>query len=522
MVRISLTDTGQTSRSHTYGCTYGSLDFRNQNEHGGHFHSRWQLFGFHSIFESTKCRMSTSAEEALQRAKAIAARLSGKEPSTVPGADIPAAAATGNGYGAAQAGTGTTTKRKRWGVAPSAVSAPQETLPGLADAAKKAKTGPADEASNKKIWIRANRERGAAHFKAYFASRLQSLENTLNDGKKEKSERVSLALKGRGSTGAAALPGIPEEPLHILVSGSDTAIAGAEAAVDNLLTEAEQAPVEAVDPDEVAAAAQRENNKVDNSMALTTIGKGYNSGYRPATVAQLISNNPIHSAMNNGNLIEETVNVPNGVVGFLIGRGGETISSMQARSGCKVQIQKEHELTPGQTNRVITLQATTQESIDQCREMIESMVQDRIRAAGGATSAGGSKDIKVQEALSMGHALVHVKVPDADVGLIIGKSGSTIKAIQDQTGAQVQIPPSGSSDDPDTRTVSITHPTEAGANIAKARIEDLLKSKPSYSQGGGPAHSGPQITIQVLVRILCVPLLNRNRTDPFIFCFSLD
>jgi far upstream element-binding protein len=76
-----------------------------------------------------------------------------------------------------------------------------------------------------------------------------------------------------------------------------------------------------------------------------------------------------------GKLIEEDVHVPNGIVGFLIGRGGETISSMQARSGCKVQIQKEHELQPGQTNRIITLQATAQESIDECRGMIESMVQ---------------------------------------------------------------------------------------------------------------------------------------------------
>ena len=120
-------------------------------------------------------------------------------------------------------------------------------------------------------------------------------------------------------------------------------------------------------------------------------------------------------------LIEEAIHVPNGVVGFLIGRGGENISSMQARSGCKVQIQKEHELQPGQTHRVITLQAPTQESIDQCRGMIESMVNDRIRAAGGSTSAGVtpvSKDVKVNEAVSAGHALVKVEVPDADVGLI--------------------------------------------------------------------------------------------------------
>ena len=297
--------------------------------------------------------------------------------------------------------------------------------------------------------------------------------------------------------------------MHILITGSDTVIAAADLPVETLLTEAEQAPVEAVDPDEVNAMAALEQHSVDNSMALTTIGSRFNSNsaYRPATVAQLISNNPIHNAMNSDDLIEEIVNVPNGVVGFLIGRGGETISSMQARSGCKVQIQKEHELVPGQTNRVITLQATSQEAIDECREMIESMVEDRIRAAGGGVSSSmggvGSKDVKVQEALAMGHALVQVDVPDADVGLIIGKAGSTIKAIQDQTGAQVQIPPSGFSDKSDTRTVSITHPTEEGANMAKRRIEDLLKSKPSFSHQEERKTAGPQITIQVMVRFYC-------------------
>lgn len=382
------------------------------------------------------------------------------------------------------------------------VSAAQEVLPGL-DSAKKAKLEGSTESLSKKIWIRKTRERGAAHYKAYFSTRLQDLEEEINDGKSEKSEKIKLELKGRGASDKPALPGIPEEPMHILLTGSDSGISGAEPSVDTVLAQAEQAPVEAVDPEEVHVEKESDDTAVDNSMALTTIGSRFNSNssYRPATVAQLISNNPIHSAMNSGDLMEENVDVPNGVVGFLIGRGGETISSMQARSGCKIQIQKEHELVPGQTNRVITLQAATKDSIDQCRGMIESMVQDRIRAAGG-NSSSGSKDVKVQEALAAGHALVQVDVPDADVGLIIGKAGGTIKAIQDQTGAQVQIPPSGVSEKPDTRTVSITHPTEEGANMAKGRIEDLLSSKPSFSQQDARVDVGPQITIQVMVSFI--------------------
>merc|ERR1711934_1345895 len=65
--------------------------------------------------------------------------------------------------------------------------------------------------------------------------------------------------------------------------------------------------------------------------------------------------------------IEEKIGVPNGVVGFIIGKGGESITSMQRRSGCRVQIQKEHEMDPGSTQRVITLTGPNQESISMCR-----------------------------------------------------------------------------------------------------------------------------------------------------------
>lgn len=416
---------------------------------------------------------TTSADDALSRAKAIAARLSGSSAKpaspSLTKESIP-------------------TKRKRWGVAPSAVNqASQEALPGLADAAKKFKE--AAEPSRKRIWVNVTAERPESHFYSYLVRgyRLEDIARKVNqeagvDDSIDASSKILVELKGRGSSNKAALPGIPEEPMLILLTGPDELVTKASPLIDAVLDEAEKAAVE-VTVDNV-------DNREDNSTALALTRES--SGYRPATVAQLISNNPAMG--HTGKLIEESIDVPNGIVGYLIGRGGETISSMQARSGCRVQIQKEHELKPGATMRVITLQATTQESIDECRGMIESMVQDRIRAAGGGGSAMGSKDSKVNEALAAGHHLVEVDVPDADVGLIIGKGGTTIKMIQESTGASIQIPPTGNPDNPSTRTVQVTHPNEAGAKQAKKQIEDLLNSKPSYAQT-----QGQQTTMQVLI-----------------------
>jgi hypothetical protein len=52
---------------------------------------------------------------------------------------------------------------------------------------------------------------------------------------------------------------------------------------------------------------------------------------------------------------------------------------MQRKSGCRVQIQSEHELEPGTTQRIITLTGASPEAVSMCRGIIEEMVQERAR-----------------------------------------------------------------------------------------------------------------------------------------------
>lgn len=301
----------------------------------------------------------------------------------------------------------------------------------------------------------------------------------------------------------------------------------AEGLIEILLQEAEQAPV-TIDVSQEPDPALLDPSQNDRQLAMMggAHAAGANGSYRPATVAQMIGNPHAAGAdMPVGDWPSEEIHVPNGVVGFIIGRGGETITSMQARTGAKVQIQKENELQPGQTMRIITVSAPTADQLEQCKTMITSMVDDRVRAAGGSPGGAGgfgrrtsgtvggpglgmqSKDAKVQQALDQGHVLKTVEVPDADVGLIIGKGGSTIQDIQGRTGASIQIPPSANADNTAIRTVSITHPTDQGAQEAATMIESILASKKSHqnsygNNGGGMAGgggAGAQTTIQVAV-----------------------
>jgi len=524
-----------------------------------------------------------SAEEALLKAKEIAARLAGGGGS---GSTTSSEAPSNSAFSALSSsaetitagaipydtkpsvGTNTERKRKRWGTAPTTTSTTRfssnnnsdgtngfvaEALPGLAEAKLKQyqqqvvavkNIGP----SSKRVWVPTTRERPETHFSSFLKERLPELSARINCSDFNGDDQNVMELGGRGAS-TVIVYGMPLEPMHVTIKGSEAFIAAAAPRLEELLAEGERADREGPPPDENADEKAIEDiNKGKYSSSALTLTRPYYQGnnakrtqseYRPATVAQLISGNPDvlgdagkdSGIDGNDELLEEAIRIPNGVVGFIIGRGGETISSMQARSGCKVQIQKEHELQPGQTERVITLQAVKQESIDDCREIIESMVRDRVRSAVGngthrSSNGGGgggsdyygrsgagvggrtdNTEAKVQEALTEGHKLVKVEVPDADVGLIIGKGGSTIKFIQETTGSSVQIPHTADTDNPSVRSISITCPTDEGAEAAKSQILNIIKNKPinNHHKGNNNNHNNsmanvsPATSVQVVI-----------------------
>lgn len=83
----------------------------------------------------------------------------------------------------------------------------------------------------------------------------------------------------------------------------------------------------------------------------------------------------------------------------------------------------------------------------------------------------------IQQMLGLpGHFVVTVAIPETDVGRVIGKGGHT-NDIEKESGAKIEIPDSSDLDNPDVRTVRITHLLERGAILAKKLIEDKLSSR---------------------------------------------
>lgn len=336
---------------------------------------------------------------------------------------------------------------------------------------------PEPVASNitKRFWVTVTAEKPAAHFVAFCRDQLAEIAGRhnpsgtshghgtssidqgatredpkdANDGRNSTDDDTTTVLqisfKGKGATNVPPLPGMPEEPLHVAVVGPKHLVEEVESPVEDLLQQAAAAPTDLVAVAAAAAAREQALVRLSSTSFRDGGGGGSSNYYKPASVATLIGQLPllpsdqltaalVHHGGGAMDAVTQDVAVPNGVVGCVIGRGGENIARMQALTGCKVQIQKEHELQPGQTDRIITLSASSQAAVDECHRMIQETIADRV-VRGGGGGAGSNMNSSLnhhhssttgdKNAIPSGHTLVEVLVPDADVGLIIGKMGST-------------------------------------------------------------------------------------------------
>uniref|UniRef100_A0A8C7HY28 Far upstream element (FUSE) binding protein 1 n=1 Tax=Oncorhynchus kisutch TaxID=8019 RepID=A0A8C7HY28_ONCKI len=119
----------------------------------------------------------------------------------------------------------------------------------------------------------------------------------------------------------------------------------------------------------------------------------------------------------------EEFKVPDGMVGFIIGRGGEQISRMQQESGCKIQIAPD---SGGMPDRSVTLTGSP-DSIQAAKRLLTEIVdKGRPTPAFHHNDAGGP-GMSVQEML----------VPASKAGLVIGKGGETIKQLQERAGVKM-------------------------------------------------------------------------------------
>uniref|UniRef100_A0A8D2QVT3 Far upstream element binding protein 3 n=1 Tax=Zosterops lateralis melanops TaxID=1220523 RepID=A0A8D2QVT3_ZOSLA len=120
-------------------------------------------------------------------------------------------------------------------------------------------------------------------------------------------------------------------------------------------------------------------------------------------------------------VITEEFKVPDKMVGFIIGRGGEQISRIQIESGCKIQIAPD---SGGMPERPCVLTGTP-ESIEQAKRLLGQIVDRCRNGPGFHNDVDGNSTIQ------------EILIPASKVGLVIGKGGETIKQLQERTGVKM-------------------------------------------------------------------------------------
>ncbi|XP_024922136.1 far upstream element-binding protein 1 isoform X4 [Cynoglossus semilaevis] len=178
-----------------------------------------------------------------------------------------------------------------------------------------------------------------------------------------------------------------------------------------------------------------------------------------------------HHNDNAGMSVQEIM-VPASKAGLVIGKGGETIKSLQERAGVKMVMIQDG---PQNTGADKPLRISGEPfKVQQAKEMVMELIRDQgfreQRGEYGSRAGGGDS--------------LDVPVPRFAVGIVIGRNGEMIKKIQSDTGVRIQFKPDdGSAPD---RVAQIMGPPDQAQHAADI-ITDLLRS---VQAGGPPGHGG--------------------------------
>jgi far upstream element-binding protein len=149
--------------------------------------------------------------------------------------------------------------------------------------------------------------------------------------------------------------------------------------------------------------------------------------------------------------VEERAELHKDLVGRVIGKGGEMIRDLQARSGCRVDVDQNVALD---APRIITYRGT-RESVDFAKQLVATLCSQ------------DGRDAELPLGMATRKELI---VPASSIGKVIGRGGEMIRDLQTRSKSKIQVDHSGSSVvDPNTRLVVVT-----GTEDAVVKAEEMI------------------------------------------------
>jgi far upstream element-binding protein len=216
------------------------------------------------------------------------------------------------------------------------------------------------------------------------------------------------------------------------------------------------------------------------------------SGLPPGALSELPDApvNPAQAAtvLNPESIVEERAELATELVGRVIGKGGEMIRDLQARSGCRVDVDQN---VPADSPKIITYRGTRR-AVNLAKELVETLC-----------SQEGKRDTDLPLGMATRRQLI---VPSSSIGKIIGRGGEMIRDLQNRSKGKIQVDHTGEGvTDPSTRRLTVTGTQEAVTKAeemimflvanpqmdAAQAIDMLVDDK---TRGGGTWGSGPPYT----------------------------
>ena len=176
--------------------------------------------------------------------------------------------------------------------------------------------------------------------------------------------------------------------------------------------------------------------------------------------------------------------IPNHAAGSIIGKGGANIAEVQQSTGAKIKLSPNNDYYPGTQERVGLIMG----EVETINKMLNFVIE-KIRQEPPAMRLNPAMTYDRERAKQM-----KIVVPNSTAGLVIGRSGTTIKCIGDQTGARIQVSQKNAETVPGERVIGITGTLEqvqAACAVIAAKVQEdpdhALNNNISYSRNGSSA-----------------------------------
>ena len=166
--------------------------------------------------------------------------------------------------------------------------------------------------------------------------------------------------------------------------------------------------------------------------------------------------------------------VSNNVAGSIIGRAGQTISELQSQSSTRIKLSQTGDYYPGTQDRVCLVQGDPENVKSALRLLLERfhMLQEHQHSQLVAWQLQKSKGA----AAPAFDFVVRVLVPSSSCGMIIGKSGSNIKFMEETTGvSSVRLSPKDSVEGGYPSAYIIQATSERIVTVTAASLESCLQ-----------------------------------------------